>query len=342
MKALVLGSTGHIGSHITRALVNEGHEVRAAYRNSEYLSVLDGLPVKKVRVDLDTLEGLREACKGCDWVFHAAAYKHVPLVEANPLAGLSNDVLGTHVLAREAGEAGVERFILISSDKAVRPTNVMGASKRLAEQVVQDLASRSSTTVFTMVRFGNVLGSSGSVLPLFQEQISRGGPVTLTHADATRYFMTTQEAVRLVLYAGSFAVGGEVFVLDMGQPVAICNLVRQVIEGSGYSVRDMAHPDGDIEIVITGLRPGEKLHEELLISGQHQATQHPKILSAREECISEIEMAASLKALRLAIDAGDADAAKTVAARVVEGYGAPKPRDPDESLGGTVTEMPAS
>jgi len=177
-----------------------------------------------------------------DVVLHAAAYKHVPLVEANPVAGLANNVLGTRTLARASAEAGVGRFILISTDKAVRPTNVMGASKRLSELVVQDLASRSRGTVFAMVRFGNVLGSSGSVIPLFQSQIARGGPVTLTHDDVTRYFMTIEEAVRLVLLAGAFARGGEVFVLDMGAPVAIRDLARQIIVASGYTVRDAANP----------------------------------------------------------------------------------------------------
>ncbi|WP_372886492.1 polysaccharide biosynthesis protein [Shimia sp.] len=335
---LISGAGGSIGSELCRQILAcrprrlvlfEQSELALYTIDMELRQLLDQQEVEIVPVLGSVQDGAKVARvlrrHAVQVVFHAAAYKHVPLVEDNPLAGLSNNVLGTHVLARESGEAGVERFILVSSDKAVRPTNVMGASKRLAEQVVQDLASRSQTTVFTMVRFGNVLGSSGSVLPLFLEQISRGGPVTLTHAEATRYFMTTEEAVRLVLYAGSFAAGGEVFVLDMGQPVAIHTLVRQVIEGSGYSVRDAAHPEGDIEIVVTGLRPGEKLHEELLISGAHQATRHPKILSAREGCISEIEVAASLRALRQAIEAGDADAARAVAARVVEGYGPPPP-----------------
>jgi len=257
---------------------------------------------------------------GVDVVLHAAAYKHVPMVEANPLAGLANNVLGTVTLAREAREAGVDRFILISSDKAVRPTNVMGASKRLAELVVQDLAERSQGTVFAMVRFGNVLGSSGSVIPLFQDQIRRGGPVTVTHEDVTRYFMTVQEAVRLVLRASSFAKGGEVFVLDMGAPVAIRNLARHVIEASGYTVRDVVNPEGDIEIVITGLRPGEKLHEELLIGEGFLTTAHEKIFTAREARLSEIEVASALRSLREAVATADDDAARAMIARWVEGY----------------------
>ncbi len=183
-----------------------------------------------------------------------------------------------------------------------------------------DLAARSNRTAFAMVRFGNVLGSSGSVVPLFQEQIARGGPVTLTHPEVSRYFMTVQEAARLVLLAGSFAQGGEVYVLEMGQPVLIRTLARQVIEASGYSVRDEANPDGDIEVVTVGLRPGEKLHEELLIGGGLLATPHPKIHSAQEERLSEIEVASALRALRAALAAGDSDAARAVANRWVEGY----------------------
>ena len=253
-------------------------------------------------------------------LFHAAAYKHVPMVENNPLVGLANNVLGTWTLAREAREAGVERFILISSDKAVRPTNVMGASKRLAELVVQDLAARSPGTVFAMVRFGNVLGSSGSVIPLFQEQIDHGGPVTVTHREVTRFFMTIEEAVSLVLMAGSFASGGEVFVLDMGKSRRIWDMARQVIEDAGYTVRDDANPDGDIEIEEIGLRPGEKLHEELLIGEGHVTTPHEKIFSAREARLSEIEVASAIRALREALATGNDKAALAVAERWVEGY----------------------
>jgi FlaA1/EpsC-like NDP-sugar epimerase len=257
-------------------------------------------------------------------VVHAAAYKHVPLVEHNPVAGMSNNVLGTRILADAAEEAGVERFILISTDKAVRPTNVMGASKRLAEMVVQDLAKRSRRTSFAIVRFGNVLGSSGSVVPLFKEQIRKGGPVTLTHEDVTRYFMTISEAVQLVLLAGSFPVGGteaDVFVLDMGKPMRIRDLAEQMILAAGYRVRDEANPDGDIEIRMIGLRPGEKLHEELLIGAGLLTTPHTKILRARERSLSELDMAKALQSLRQATATGDAQAARAVAATYVEGFG---------------------
>ncbi|MFQ6547313.1 polysaccharide biosynthesis protein [Aestuariibius sp. 2305UL40-4] len=255
-----------------------------------------------------------------DVVLHAAAYKHVPLVEANPLPGLSNNVLGTAALARAAKAAGCERFVLVSSDKAVRPKGIMGASKRLAEMAVQDLASRPGDTIFAMVRFGNVLGSSGSVVPLFQDQVARGGPLTVTHEDVTRFFMTVTEAARLVLLSGSFAKGGEVFVLDMGTPVPIKDLARQVIESSGYTVRDADNPDGDIEIAITGLRPGEKLHEELLVGEDRLETAHEKIFAARERHPSEIEVAGAFRALTAAIDANDEAAARKTIARYVEGY----------------------
>ncbi|PTV93896.1 FlaA1/EpsC-like NDP-sugar epimerase [Rhodobacter aestuarii] len=271
-------------------------------------SITDAVHVKQV---LET--------QAIDVVLHAAAYKHVPLVEMNARVGLSNNTLGTAVLARAARDAGVMRFVLVSSDKAVRPGNLMGASKRFAELVVQDLAARPSKTVFSIVRFGNVLGSSGSVVPLFREQIARGGPVTLTDERVTRYFMTIQEASKLVLLAGSLAEGGEVFMLDMGKPVRIGDLARKMIKASGYTVRDAANPDGDIEIVTTGLRPGEKLHEELMLCKGARATAHPKIIWVREHHLSELETAAALRDLRSAIDRGsEVDVIATVAWAVPE------------------------
>lgn len=255
-----------------------------------------------------------------DVVLHAAAYKHVPLVEMNARVGLSNNAIGTAVIARTAMQAGVKRFVLVSSDKAVRPGNLMGASKRFAELVVQDLAERSTRTIFSIVRFGNVLGSSGSVIPLFQEQIARGGPVTLTDERVTRYFMTIQEASRLVLLAGSFAEGGEVYVLDMGKPIRIGDLARRLIAASGYTVRDEANPNGDIAIVTTGLRPGEKLHEELMVRKGAQTTAHPKIIRVREDHLSELETAAALRDLREAIDRGVEEDVVAVVARVVREY----------------------
>lgn len=215
-------------------------------------------------------------------VYHAAAYKHVPLVEHNPIEGLRNNAVGTRHMAEAALAAGVETFVLISTDKAVRPTNVMGASKRLSELILQALAKKGGRTRFCMVRFGNVLGSSGSVVPLFRKQIAAGGPITLTHADITRYFMTIPEAAQLVIQAGSMGLGGEVYVLDMGKPLKIIDLARRMVHLSGLELRDEAHPDGDIAIEIVGLRPGEKLYEELLIGDNVEGTSHPLIMRAYE------------------------------------------------------------
>jgi FlaA1/EpsC-like NDP-sugar epimerase len=219
-------------------------------------------------------------------VYHAAAYKHVPLVESNPKAGIFNNSFGTLKTALAAKDAEVKYFILISTDKAVRPTNVMGASKRLAELVLQALADEPSKTIFSMVRFGNVLGSSGSVVPLFREQIKNGGPITLTHKDIIRYFMTIPEASALVIQAGAMAKGGEVFVLDMGEPVKIYDLAKRMIELSGLTLKDEDNPSGDIEIKVTGLRPGEKLYEELLIGNNPSTTEHKSIMKASEHKLS--------------------------------------------------------
>ncbi|MEZ5684975.1 MAG: polysaccharide biosynthesis protein [Paracoccaceae bacterium] len=255
-----------------------------------------------------------------DVVLHAAAYKHVPIVEANARVGMANNALGTAVLARAAAMARVKRFVLVSSDKAVRPGNLMGVSKRIAELVVQDLAQRSEDTIFSIVRFGNVLGSSGSVIPRFEEQIARGGPVTLTSDRVTRYFMTIPEASKLVLLAGAHARGAEVFVLDMGAPVRIHDLARRMIEAAGLSVRDQQNPGGDIEIVTTGLRPGEKLHEDLFLGEATRAAIHPKILQTQEPGLSQLETAAMLRDLRAAIDSGRDAAVISVVVRTVHDY----------------------
>ncbi|WP_146584800.1 polysaccharide biosynthesis protein [Puniceibacterium confluentis] len=328
-RILITGAGGSIGSELCRQLIAckpecivlLDHSELALYNiDKELRELATNLQIVPILGTVMDEAKMREVLSAhdIDVVLHAAAYKHLPLVECNAIAGLRNNVIGTKILADAARDAGVERFILVSSDKAVRPTNVMGASKRLAELVVQDLATRSSGTRFSMVRFGNVLGSSGSVIPLFEEQIARGGPVTLTHGAVTRYFMTISEAARLVLLAGSFARGGDVFVLDMGDPVPIAKLARQMIEGAGYSVKDSDNPDGDIEIQITGLRRGEKLHEELLISADMLTTPHTKILRAQESYLSEIEMANALKDLRRAISQLDEAGAKAVIARWVE------------------------
>nr|WP_143535032.1 nucleoside-diphosphate sugar epimerase/dehydratase [Roseivivax jejudonensis] len=328
-RILVTGAGGSIGSELCRQLIAckphcvvlLDHSEHALYTVEKELREISGglkiVPVLGTVLDDETVRRVIDE-NGIDVILHAAAYKHVPLVECNALPGLRNNVIGTKVVGEAARDAGVERFILVSSDKAVRPTNVMGASKRLAELVIQDLATRSEHTRFSMVRFGNVLGSSGSVIPLFEEQIERGGPVTLTDPNVTRYFMTISEAARLVLLAGSFSRGSDVFVLDMGKPVPIKKLARQMIEGAGHSVKDADNPDGDIEIKITGLRPGEKLHEELLISSDMLTTPHPKILRAQEGFLSEIEMATALKDLRRAISTLDEPLAREVILRWVE------------------------
>jgi FlaA1/EpsC-like NDP-sugar epimerase len=251
-------------------------------------------------------------------VFHAAAYKHVPLVEANPLAGLANNVCSTRAVCRAAARCGVAQVVLISTDKAVRPTNVMGASKRVAELVVQASAAKSAgSTCFAMVRFGNVLGSSGSVVPLFRQQIASGGPITLTHPEIIRYFMTIPEAAQLVLQAAVLAEGGDLFLLDMGEPVRILDLARQMVRLSGLSVRDARNPDGDIAIACTGLRPGEKLYEELLIDADSEPTTHPLIYRARERAIPPDELWPQLDALEAAIARQDEPAALELLARLV-------------------------
>jgi FlaA1/EpsC-like NDP-sugar epimerase len=251
-------------------------------------------------------------------VFHAAAYKHVPLVEANPLSGIANNVLSTRVVCQAAQRCGLRQVVLISTDKAVRPTNVMGASKRVAELIVQASALEGNeTTRFSMVRFGNVLGSSGSVVPLFRSQIAGGGPITLTHPEIIRYFMTIPEAAQLVLQAAVLAEGGDVLLLDMGEPVRIKDLAEQMVSLSGLSVRDAQHPNGDIEIVCTGLRPGEKLYEELLIDADSQPTSHPLIYRAQEQALMPELLWPQIDALEAAIQRQDVAAALEVLAELV-------------------------
>ena len=256
------------------------------------------------------------ADQAVELVFHAAAYKHVPLVQANPLAG-ANNVDSTVQLCRAAVSGGVRQVVLISTDKAVRPTNVMGATKRLAELVVQAHAAEGTSTRMSMVRFGNVLGSSGSVVPLFRRQIAANGPITLTHPEIIRYFMTIPEAATLVLQSSVLAQGGDVFLLDMGEPVRIQALAEQMVRLSGLSLRDAAHPEGDIEIVCTGLRPGEKLYEELLIDAESQPTAHPLIFRAQERSVPPEELWPQLDSLEAAVAAQDVEAALALLAELV-------------------------
>jgi UDP-N-acetylglucosamine 4,6-dehydratase len=245
----------------------------------------------------------------------------VPIVERNPVAGLRNNTFGTVCLADAAAACGVERLVLVSTDKAVRPTSVMGASKRLAEMALQARAmERKGRTVFAMVRFGNVLDSSGSVVRRFRRQIEAGGPLTVTHPDMIRYFMSIPEAACLVIQAGAMARGGEVFVLDMGEPVRIDDLARSMIRLTGLEVRDEAHPDGDIAIEYTGLRDGEKLYEELLLGANISPTEHPRIMRSREPCLSRHELDAVLAELYAGMADGSSATIRAILARAVEDY----------------------
>ncbi|WP_280545702.1 nucleoside-diphosphate sugar epimerase/dehydratase [Halomonas sp. 11-S5] len=314
---MVTGAGGSIGSEMCRQVMRGGPRALVLYEISEYglYSIDQELETLKreMGASFPILPLLGSVCDrtrveatlgryGVNTIYHAAAYKHVPIVENNVLEGVRNNIHGTRVVAESAAKFGVERCVLISTDKAVRPTNVMGATKRMAELVLQDLATRHGQkeghrTIFSMVRFGNVLGSSGSVVPLFRRQIAKGGPVTVTHPEITRYFMTIPEAALLVIQAGSMAQGGDVFVLDMGEPVRIFDLARRMIQLTGLEVKDEANPDGDIEITFAGLRPGEKLFEELLIGDNVVGTSHPKIMRAREEVLPTPTLRELLEAL---------------------------------------------
>jgi FlaA1/EpsC-like NDP-sugar epimerase len=312
---MVTGAGGSIGREICRQLIAlqpallllveigeyalyETHRELIATAGAPRLVPLLGSVLDEARMD-EIVATWRP-----DAIYHAAAYKHVPLVEHNPAEGVRTNLIGTRRMAAAAARHGVADFVLVSTDKAVRPTNVMGATKRAAELVLQALDAVTPGTRFSMVRFGNVLGSSGSVVPLFRQQIRAGGPVTLTDRRITRYFMTVREAAALVLQAGAMAAGGEVFVLDMGAPVRIADLARDMIEFAGLSVRDDAHPEGDIEIVEIGLRPGEKLYEELLIGNAPAATAHPRILKASEAFLPSSELIPRLDRIEALLDGG--------------------------------------
>ena len=315
---MVTGAGGSIGSELCRQIISQrpqrlvlvDHSEFALYSIDQELSHAGhGIPVVACLgsvLDETMLRGVlqREAVQT---IYHAAAYKHVPIVESNIQQGLRNNVFGTLTVSRAALDAGVETCVLISTDKAVRPTNVMGASKRVAELVFQAAALRSKRTVFSMVRFGNVLGSSGSVVPLFRRQIQAGGPITITHPDIIRYFMLIPEAAQLVIQAGAMAQGGEVFVLDMGEPVRIADLARSMIKLSGLTEKTPEQPDGDIELQAMGLRPGEKLFEELLIGDNVVPSGHPRIMSARERHIDPALLDKMLASLRQACEGNDVD-----------------------------------
>jgi FlaA1/EpsC-like NDP-sugar epimerase len=336
---LVTGAGGSVGSELVRQILRQGPERLVLLDQSELALYTIEMQVKDMialaasgvghphvvavlgSVTDATLVSETLRRHEIETVFHAAAYKHVPLVEANRVIGIENNTFGTKVLADCAVACGVERVVLISTDKAVRPTNVMGASKRLAEMVLQARAADPECrTVFTMVRFGNVLDSSGSVVGLFRRQIRAGGPVTVTHPDVVRYFMSIPEAAALVIQAGAMATGGDVFVLEMGEPVKIHDLAQLMIRLTGLEVRSDERPDGDIAIVYTGLRPGEKLYEELLIGANTQGTEHPRIMRSDEPFLSQDDLDLELGQLRKAMAGRDFAAIETILLRTVEGF----------------------
>jgi len=345
-RVMVTGAGGSIGSELCRQIVMLKPTQLVLVEMTEYALYaieqdLDGLMARngmEGTVELitelanvtnrDMVDRMFERLRP-ETVFHAAAYKHVPLVECNPIGGMNNNIFGTLYLALAAERLKVSYFVLVSTDKAVRPTNIMGATKRVCELILQARAALSESPRFSMVRFGNVLGSSGSVVPRFEKQIRDGGPVTLTHRDVTRYFMTIPEAAQLVIQAGAMSEGGEVFVLDMGQPVRIIDLATTMVRLAGLSVKDSANPLGDIEIREVGLRPGEKLYEELLIDDNAETTLHERIMRANEKYIVWDELRTSLDRMREAIDAGRKDELLAMLQTLVPEYAAPKSAVPE-------------
>jgi len=335
---MVTGAGGSIGSELVRQIIRHGpsrlvllelSEAALYEIDMEVAELTAALPAGTKPIVVSVLGSVLDEAlvrraiteQGIATIYHAAAYKHVPIVEHNPAAGLANNTFGTRVVAEAARELGVERMVLISTDKAVRPSSIMGGSKRLAELILQaHAADPSCRTVFTMVRFGNVLDSSGSVVRRFRKQIQAGGPLTVTHPNVIRYFMSIPEAATLVLQAGAMATGGEVFVLDMGEPVKIDDLARSMVRLMGLEVRDEANPDGDIAIVYTGLRPGEKLYEELLLGDNTTATEHPRIRRASEPHLPLEALERELALLQSAMTSRDSDALHAVLQRTVEGY----------------------
>lgn len=330
---MVTGAGGSIGSELCRQIASQQPSRLVLFERSELALYTIEQELRSIwQGKLEIVPILGSVCRkrrvaavikalAIDTIYHAAAYKHVPLVEYNPIEGVLNNLFGTLKTAQAAMEGGVKTFVLISTDKAVRPTNVMGASKRMSELVLQAFAALpGDKTRFTMVRFGNVLGSSGSVVPLFRKQIAAGGPITVTHPDINRYFMTIPEAVQLVLQAGAMGTGGDVFVLDMGEPVRIVDLAEKMIRLSGLTVRSDKNPDGDIAIEFTGLRPGEKLYEELLVCDNVVGTHHPMIMRAEESFLPWIQLEAMLDALNQACHNFDYEAVRAGLLRVVDGY----------------------
>lgn len=340
---LVTGAGGSIGGELCRQIIELRPKKMILLDHNEFslYSIERELSEKNIdQIELVALLGSVQNARLLDsimeentvqTIYHAAAYKHVPLVESNCVEGMKNNVFGTLLCAEAAIKASVELFVLVSTDKAVRPTNVMGASKRLAELILQSLAQTQGQTRFVMVRFGNVLGSSGSVVPLFRKQIKEGGPVTVTHPDIIRYFMTIREAAQLVIQAGTMGHGGDVFVLDMGEPVKIVDLAKRMISLSGLTVKDEDNRNGDIGITYTGLRPGEKLFEELLIGDNVSPTDHSRIFRAMEQFISWKEMELFLGRLAVACERNNSDLIKSLLLDVPTGYMVDAPELPDSN-----------
>jgi len=330
---LITGAGGSIGSELCRQIAQIQPKILILFEISEYAlyqihkelsNKYPNLHIVDILGDIndENIVNLVIQKFQVNTIYHAAAYKHVPIVEFNPLAGVKNNIIGTHTVAKAALKHNVEIMVLISTDKAVRPTNVMGATKRVAEMVLQALQQLSTHTIFTMVRFGNVLGSSGSVVPLFKEQIKSGGPVTVTHPEVIRYFMTISEAVQLVIQAGSLANGADVFILDMGEPVKIVELAKRMIHLSGFNVKDENTPDGDIAIKFTGLRPGEKLYEELLIGNNPQLTSHPRIMKGNEVSLDYTEVKHHIEHLNAAMSKFDVTLVRDILQKLVVDYSA--------------------
>ncbi|MFT5706303.1 MAG: FlaA1/EpsC-like NDP-sugar epimerase, partial [Oceanospirillaceae bacterium] len=328
---MVTGAGGSIGSELCRQILKLQPTTLILYELNEFglyeiekelEQKNEALPIIAVLGSVLNQQRLEAICQkfSVQTIYHAAAYKHVPMVEKNTSEGIRNNIFGTLSCAKAAISSKVETFVLISTDKAVRPTNTMGASKRMAELVLQAFAEEQQQTRFTMVRFGNVLGSSGSVIPLFREQIARGGPVTVTDPRIIRYFMTIPEAAELVIQAGAMGQGGDVFVLDMGEPVRILDLAKRNIHLSGFIEKDTEHPDGDIEIIYTGLRPGEKLYEELLIGDNVSKTQHQKIMRAQEQVIPWAELSLVLQELEQFNDADNCQQVRDILMTHVAGF----------------------
>jgi len=327
---LITGAGGSIGAELSRQIKELQPSLIVLLDNSEYnlytihheLTITNGVNVVPVLSTVTNYNQVHNVIKKykIDTIYHAAAYKHVPMVELNVVSGVYNNVIGTFNVAKSAKELGVKNMVLISTDKAVRPTNVMGASKRLSEFILQAYADEESNTCFSMVRFGNVIDSAGSVVPLFRQQIKKGGPVTVTHRNITRYFMSIPEAVQLVLQAGAMAKGGDLFVLDMGDPIRILDLAYRMIHLSGLKPIDNDNPDGDIQINFTGLRPGEKLYEELLIGDDVVQSKHPRIMQAREEKLKTEEILKFIEMIKKSRDLQDETIIKNLLLEYVKGY----------------------